>query len=98
MASCARHADPQERLPLGDDMAVPVERGARLAEVPRLPRALRVLGKAHEVAATVTVSSTGIVTPSLDSLLQAPLGLSPTVQRVPVFGLGCAGGVIGAPR
>ncbi len=53
---------------------------------------------APEIAATVTVSSTGIVTPSLDSLLQGPLGLSPTVQRLPVFGLGCAGGVIGLAR
>lgn len=54
--------------------------------------------KPEEVAATVTVSSTGIATPSLDSLLQTPLGLSPTVQRLPVFGLGCAGGVIGLSR
>lgn len=53
---------------------------------------------AKDVAATVTISSTGIVTPSLDSLLQGPLGLSPTVQRLPVFGLGCAGGVIGLSR
>lgn len=53
---------------------------------------------AEDVAATVTVSSTGIVTPSLDSLLQGPLGLSPNVQRLPVFGLGCAGGVIGLAR
>lgn len=52
----------------------------------------------ENVAATVTVSSTGIVTPSLDSLLQKPLGLAPTVQRLPVFGLGCAGGVIGLSR
>ncbi len=54
--------------------------------------------KPEDVAATVVVSSTGIVTPSLDSLLQGPLGLSPTVQRLPVFGLGCAGGVIGLSR
>ena len=51
-----------------------------------------------DVAVTVTVSSTGIVTPCLDSLLQEPLGLPPTVQRLPVFGLGCAGGVIGLAR
>jgi alkylresorcinol/alkylpyrone synthase len=51
-----------------------------------------------DVAATVTVSSTGIATPSLDSLLQQPLGLRPTTQRLPVFGLGCAGGVIGLSR
>ena len=53
---------------------------------------------AREVAATVTVSSTGIVTPSLDSLLQGPLGLDPGVQRLPVFGLGCCGGVTGLAR
>jgi alkylresorcinol/alkylpyrone synthase len=53
---------------------------------------------AQDVAATVTVSSTGIATPSLDSLLQAPLGLRPTTQRCPIFGLGCAGGVIGLAR
>ncbi|MBL8628707.1 MAG: type III polyketide synthase [Rhodospirillaceae bacterium] len=53
---------------------------------------------AGDIAATVTVSSTGIATPSLDSLLQGPLGLKPTVQRLPVFGLGCAGGVIGLAR
>ncbi len=51
-----------------------------------------------DVAVTVTVSSTGIVTPCLDSLLQKPLGLPPTVERLPVFGLGCAGGVIGLAR
>ncbi len=54
--------------------------------------------ESKDVAATVTVSSTGIVTPCLDSLLQEPLGLSPTVQRLPIFGLGCAGGVIGLSR
>jgi alkylresorcinol/alkylpyrone synthase len=51
-----------------------------------------------DIAATVMVSSTGIVTPSLDSLIQEPLGLSPNVQRLPVFGLGCAGGTIGLAR
>lgn len=51
-----------------------------------------------DVAATVTVSSTGISTPSLDSLLQEPLELPPTTQRLPIFGLGCAGGVIGLSR
>ena len=60
---------------------------------------LRKTGVAPEdIEATVTVSSTGIVTPSLDSLLQKPLGLKPSVQRLPVFGLGCAGGVIGLAR
>jgi alkylresorcinol/alkylpyrone synthase len=62
-------------------------------------KALAVAGvPAKDVAATVTVSSTGISTPSLDSLLQGPLGLSPSTQRLPVFGLGCAGGAIGLAR
>lgn len=62
-------------------------------------RALKIAGvDPWDVAATVTVSSTGISTPSLDSLLQGPLGLRPTVQRLPIFGLGCAGGVIGLSR
>jgi alkylresorcinol/alkylpyrone synthase len=51
-----------------------------------------------DIALTVLVSSTGIATPSLDSRLQAPLGLAPHVQRLPIFGLGCAGGTIGLSR
>ncbi|NKB45546.1 MAG: type III polyketide synthase [Alphaproteobacteria bacterium] len=54
--------------------------------------------KPADIAATVVVSSTGVVTPSLDSLLQGPLSLKPSVQRLPIFGLGCAGGVIGLSR
>lgn len=52
----------------------------------------------EDIAATVTVSSTGVVTPSLDSLVQGPLGLRPDTLRLPVFGLGCAGGVVGLSR
>jgi alkylresorcinol/alkylpyrone synthase len=51
-----------------------------------------------EIASIVVVSSTGIATPSLDALLIDRIGLSPTVRRLPVFGLGCAGGVIGLAR
>ena len=84
----SRHGWP-ERAALFETHAVSL-----LAEAGR--RALKSANvDAAEVAATVTVSSTGIVTPSLDSLLIEPLGLAPTVQRLPVFGLGCAGGVIG---
>ena len=51
--------------------------------------------KAADVDTVVTVSSTGIATPSLEARALADLGLRPDVQRVPVFGLGCAGGVSG---
>jgi alkylresorcinol/alkylpyrone synthase len=48
-----------------------------------------------DVDCVVTVSSTGIATPSLETRAAAALGLRPDVARVPVFGLGCAGGVTG---
>jgi alkylresorcinol/alkylpyrone synthase len=50
---------------------------------------------AADVDAIVTVSSTGIAAPSLEARAALELGLSPHVLRVPVFGLGCAGGVAG---
>jgi alkylresorcinol/alkylpyrone synthase len=43
----------------------------------------------------VTVSSTGIATPSLEARVASEMGFRPSVMRVPVFGRGCAGGVSG---
>jgi alkylresorcinol/alkylpyrone synthase len=43
----------------------------------------------------ITVSTTGIATPSLEARVGPRLGLRPDIRRVPVFGLGCAGGVSG---
>jgi alkylresorcinol/alkylpyrone synthase len=48
-----------------------------------------------EVGAVVTVSTTGVATPSLEARAAPKLGLSPNAIRTPVFGLGCAGGVSG---
>jgi alkylresorcinol/alkylpyrone synthase len=48
-----------------------------------------------EVDAVVTISSTGIATPSLEARAMVPLGLRSDVLRAPVFGLGCAGGASG---
>jgi len=48
-----------------------------------------------DIDCVVTVSSTGIATPSLETRAAAALNLRPDVARVPVFGLGCAGGVTG---
>lgn len=50
---------------------------------------------ARDVDVIVTVSSTGIATPSLEARVGAQLGFKPSATRVPVFGLGCAGGVAG---
>jgi alkylresorcinol/alkylpyrone synthase len=50
---------------------------------------------AADVDTIVTVSSTGIATPSLEARAMGRLGFREDVMRVPVFGLGCAGGVTG---
>lgn len=50
---------------------------------------------ADEIGAIITVSSTGIATPSLEARAAKELGFRPDVSRIPVFGLGCAGGVTG---
>ena len=48
-----------------------------------------------EIDGIVTVSTTGIATPSLEARVGPRIGLRPDARRVPVFGLGCAGGVNG---
>ena len=50
---------------------------------------------ADEIDTIVTVSSTGIATPSLEARSLSRMGFRPDVARVPIFGLGCAGGVSG---
>ena len=50
---------------------------------------------ARDVDVVVTVSSTGIATPSIEARVAKRLAFRPNVQRIPVFGLGCAGGVSG---
>lgn len=51
--------------------------------------------RADAIDIVVTVSTSGIATPSLDALVHGRLGLRADVVRVPVFGLGCAGGIAG---
>src|SRR4051794_1842018 len=48
-----------------------------------------------DIDGVITVSTTGIATPSLEARVGPRLGLREDVRRVPVFGLGCAGGVSG---
>ena len=50
------------------------------------------------VDAIVVVSSTGLATPSLDARLMERLPFRRDVVRLPVFGLGCAGGALGLAR
>lgn len=51
--------------------------------------------EASQVDVVVTVSSTGIATPSLEAQVSGRIGFREDILRVPVFGLGCAGGVSG---
>src|ERR671915_154756 len=75
--------------------ALYVEHALNLSE----KAATRAIDKAgvvpEEVGAIFFVSTTGISTPSLDSKLIFRLGLSEQTRRVPVWGLGCAGGAGG---
>ncbi|CAM3715435.1 type III polyketide synthase [Polynucleobacter arcticus] len=50
---------------------------------------------AADVDIVITISSSGIATPTLEARAFVELGLRPDILRVPVFGLGCAGGVSG---
>jgi len=55
------------------------------------------IGPEH-VDGIVTVSTTGIATPSLDAQLMDRMPFRRDVHRLPVFGLGCGGGVLGLAR
>src|SRR5258708_2157808 len=54
--------------------------------------------KRDDIDFIVVSSTTGIATPSLDALLVERLGLRRDIRRLPIFGLGCAGGVVGLTR
>src|SRR3977135_2355108 len=61
--------------------------------------AQKALASAHlagsDIDTVVTVCSTGIATPSLDARVARRMGFRSDISRVPVFGLGCAGGASG---
>jgi alkylresorcinol/alkylpyrone synthase len=53
---------------------------------------------AERVDTIVAVSTSGIATPSLEARLMEELPFRRDVERLPIFGLGCAGGVLGLAR
>ncbi len=50
------------------------------------------------VDAVVTVTTSGMAAPSLEARLMAVMPLRRDLHRLPIFGLGCAGGVLGLAR
>ena len=48
-----------------------------------------------EIDILITNTITGLAIPSLDAKLFNRLKFAPTVERLPIFGLGCGGGVAG---
>lgn len=52
----------------------------------------------EEIDAIFTVSSTGIATPSIEARIMNILPFSPHTKRIPLWGLGCAGGASGLAR
>jgi alkylresorcinol/alkylpyrone synthase len=49
----------------------------------------------EEITDIIFISTTGLATPSLDALIINKMKLNRNISRIPVFGLGCAGGVSG---
>jgi alkylresorcinol/alkylpyrone synthase len=52
----------------------------------------------EDITDILFVSTTGLSTPSLDALIINKLRLNPHINRIPVFGLGCGGGVSGLAK
>ena len=52
----------------------------------------------HQIKAMFSTTVTGIATPSLEALLINRLKLPRSIKRIPMFGLGCLGGVAGVSR
>lgn len=52
----------------------------------------------NEITDIIFISSTGISTPGIDALIINEMKLNPNVNRYPLWGLGCAGGVSGIAK
>ncbi|MBW8349036.1 type III polyketide synthase [Bacillus sp. IITD106] len=52
----------------------------------------------EEIDAIIMINTTGIATPSLDARIMNKLPFSKNTKRIPIWGLGCAGGASGLSR
>ena len=82
----------------GERNALYLENAVRLLERAGRDALARADMRPDEIDAVVVASTTGIATPSLDAMVIGKLGLRRNVRRLPLFGLGCAGGVLGLAR
>ena len=51
--------------------------------------------KAEEIEAIIFISSSGLSTPTIDARIMNELDMPPNIKRLPIWGLGCAGGAAG---
>lgn len=73
--------------------------GALALSLEASQQALQVAGlQPQQISGVVLVSTTGIATPSLDAYLIQALNIPLSATRVPLWGLGCAGGAAGLAR
>ncbi len=54
--------------------------------------------KSEQINHIILVTTTGLATPSLETMLIQRIPLPLTIQRTPLFGVGCAGGAVGLAR
>lgn len=52
----------------------------------------------EDITDILFVSTTGLATPSMDALIINKMRLNPHVNRIPIWGLGCGGGVSGMAK
>ncbi|MEE4166609.1 MAG: 3-oxoacyl-[acyl-carrier-protein] synthase III C-terminal domain-containing protein [Desulfocapsaceae bacterium] len=87
-----------EKHTFAESNAVFVETAVHLSCKAALNAMNRAGVRPEEIGGIVVVSSTGLMTPSLDAFLIQELELPLTAVRLPLFGLGCSGGVAGLSR
>ena len=91
-------ADYLEPVPWGESNRAWLRIGEEVGER-ALRQAIEAAGlEPSELDALVFVTVTGLSTPSLDARMVNRLGLSPTIRRMPIFGLGCVAGASALAR
>lgn len=75
-----------------------IENSVNLLEIAAKQCLERARLSAGDIDGIIVASTTGVATPSLDALLMERMAFRRDVLRLPIFGLGCCGGVLGLAR